>query len=65
MVPMMMMMIILLRSFATTALKLVTWKHCKALQTEQENANIKGDGIFTDKNTIYKYEARPDVKHGT
>ena len=63
MVPM--MMIIHLRSFVTTAMKPVTGKHYKKLQIEQENANIKGGRVFTDKNTIYKYETRPDVKNGT
>jgi hypothetical protein len=46
-------------------MKPVTCKHCKKLQIEQENANIKGGRVFTDKNTIYKYETRPDIKHGT
>lgn len=49
----------------TTAMKLVTCKHCNKLQIEQENANIKGGRVFTDKNTICKYETRPAIKHRT
>jgi hypothetical protein len=48
-----------------TTIKPITCKHCEKLQIEQENANIKGGKLFTDENTIYKYETRSDIKYRT